>query len=80
MIASLPSTLEVRAMAVSSQSIFLGGKGGTVEVWCRKKYTRVEVLQTSSTAKVISMSLDSNEEILVVGTSNGKIQVSNCSF
>nr|GLL20597.1 putative E3 ubiquitin-protein ligase LIN [Ipomoea trifida] len=77
MIASLPSTMEVRAMAVSSKSVFLGGKGGVVEVWCKKKYTRAGALQSGSTAKVVCLSLDRNdeEEILVVGTSDGKIQV-----
>ncbi|XP_019192302.1 PREDICTED: putative E3 ubiquitin-protein ligase LIN [Ipomoea nil] len=76
MIASLPSTMEVRAMAVSSKSVFLGGKGGVVEVWCKKKYSRAGALQTGSgTAKVLGLSLDRNEEVLVVGTSDGKIQV-----
>lgn len=64
-------------MAVSSKLVFLGGKGGVVEVWCKKKYTRAGALEIGSTAKVMCLSLDRNdeEEILVVGTSDGKIQV-----
>ncbi|KAL0427020.1 UNVERIFIED_CONTAM: putative E3 ubiquitin-protein ligase LIN-1 [Sesamum latifolium] len=37
MVGSLQSTSEVRTMAVSSDLVYLGCKGGTVEVWCRKK-------------------------------------------
>ncbi|KAI7989930.1 putative E3 ubiquitin-protein ligase LIN [Camellia lanceoleosa] len=75
MVGSLPLTLEVRAMAVSSELIYLGCKGGTVEVWCRKKHNRVEMLQTGSNGRVLCMALDADEEVLVIGTSDGKIQV-----
>ncbi|KAI7989544.1 putative E3 ubiquitin-protein ligase LIN-1 [Camellia lanceoleosa] len=74
MVGSLPLTLEVRAMAVSSELIYLGCKGGTVEVWCRKKHNRVEMLQTGSNGRVLCMALDADEEVLVIGTSDGKIQ------
>ncbi|XP_059634944.1 putative E3 ubiquitin-protein ligase LIN [Cornus florida] len=73
MIGSLPSTLEVRAMAISSELIYLGCKGGIVEVWCRKKHVRVETLQTGGTSKVLCMALD-RDEVLVIGTSDGRIQ------
>uniref|UniRef100_A0A2N9H1T4 RING-type E3 ubiquitin transferase n=1 Tax=Fagus sylvatica TaxID=28930 RepID=A0A2N9H1T4_FAGSY len=33
MLGSLPTMLDVRAMAISSELIYLGGKGGTVEIW-----------------------------------------------
>ncbi|XP_028092672.1 putative E3 ubiquitin-protein ligase LIN [Camellia sinensis] len=79
MVGSLPLTLEVRAMAVSSELIYLGCKGGTVEVWCRKKHNRVDMLQTGSNGRVLCMALDADEEVLVIGTSDGKIQV-KCSF
>ncbi|XP_019150842.1 PREDICTED: putative E3 ubiquitin-protein ligase LIN-1 [Ipomoea nil] len=73
MVGSLVSTLEVRAIAVSSDLIYLGCKGGVVEVWCKKKHTRVETLQTGTNGKVLCMGLDSTEEVLVIGTSDGKI-------
>ncbi|XP_028077355.1 putative E3 ubiquitin-protein ligase LIN [Camellia sinensis] len=74
MVGSLPLTLEVRAMVVSSELIYLGCKGGTVEVWCRKKHNRVDMLQTGSNGRVLCMALDADEEVLVIGTSDGKIQ------
>lgn len=74
MVGSLQSTLEVRTMAVSSELIYIGGKGGIVEAWCKKKHNRVEVLQTGINGKVVCMALDTNEETLVIGTSDGRIQ------
>ena len=75
MVGSLPTTLEVRVMAISSELVYLGCKGGIVEVWCKKKHNRVEVLQTGSNAKVLCMALDDSEDVLVVGSSDGRIQV-----
>lgn len=46
-----------------------------MEVWCRKKLERKETLQTGTSGKVLCMGLDNEEEILVVGTADGKIQV-----
>lgn len=74
MVGSLQTGLEVRAMAVSSELIYLGCKGGAVEIWDKKKYNRVETLQTGTNSRVLCMALDSNEEILVIGTSDGQIQ------
>ncbi|XP_060172445.1 putative E3 ubiquitin-protein ligase LIN isoform X3 [Lycium barbarum] len=74
MVGSLQSTLEIRAMAISLELIYLGGKGGIVEAWCRKKHNKVEALQTGTNGKVICMALDANEETLVIGTSDGRIQ------
>lgn len=79
MVGSLASTLEVRAIAVSSDLIYLGCKGGVVEVWCKEKHTRVEALQTGTNGKVLCMALDSNEELLVIGTADGKILVIHLS-
>ncbi|KAL8102427.1 putative E3 ubiquitin-protein ligase LIN-1 [Apium graveolens] len=73
-VGSVPSTLEVRSMVVSSDLIYLGCKGGIVEVWCRKKLDRIETLETGTNGKILSMALDSDEEVLVIGTSDGRIQ------
>ena len=62
-------------MAVSSELVYLGSKVGTVEVWCRKKLSRVETLQTNLTSRILCMALDTNQDILVIGTSDGRIQV-----
>ncbi|KAK8513815.1 hypothetical protein V6N13_002531 [Hibiscus sabdariffa] len=74
MVGSLPTTSEVRCMTISSDLIYLGCKGGIVEVWDLKKQTRIEILQTGTNGKVLCMSLDPNEEVLVTGTSEGRIQ------
>ncbi|KAK2970964.1 hypothetical protein RJ640_027445 [Escallonia rubra] len=74
MVGTLPTTLEVRAMAISSERIYLGCKGGIVEVWCKKKHNRLETLQTGTSGKVLCMALNSDEEVLVIGTSDGRLQ------
>ncbi|XP_058732275.1 putative E3 ubiquitin-protein ligase LIN-1 isoform X2 [Vicia villosa] len=74
MVGSLQTGSEVRAMAVSSELIYLGCKGGVVEIWDKKKHIRVDTLQLGTNCKVNCMTLDSNEEILVIGTSDGQIQ------
>lgn len=74
MVGSLPSTSDVRSMISSSDLMYLGCKGGLVEVWSKKKQTKVETLHTGASAKILCMALTSNEEILVAGTSDGKIQ------
>ncbi|XP_024959066.1 putative E3 ubiquitin-protein ligase LIN [Cynara cardunculus var. scolymus] len=65
---------EVRTMVISSDMIYMGCKGGVVEVWCRKKLTRKETLQTGTNCKVVCMALDSKEDVLVIGTSDGRVQ------
>ncbi|MCL7039067.1 hypothetical protein MKW94_023270 [Papaver nudicaule] len=74
-VGSLPSNMDVRSMAISSELIYLGCKTGVVEVWCKEKHTRVESLQTGTNTKVISMAIDNDADLLVLGTSDGKIQV-----
>ncbi|KAE8714137.1 hypothetical protein F3Y22_tig00110201pilonHSYRG00329 [Hibiscus syriacus] len=74
MVGSLPTSSEVRCMTISSELIYLGCKGGIVEVWDLKKQTRIEILQAGTNGKVLCMTLDPNEEVLVSGTSDGQIQ------
>ncbi|KAK7291478.1 hypothetical protein RIF29_06652 [Crotalaria pallida] len=73
-VGSLQSALEVRAMVVSSELIYLGCKGGAVEIWDKKKHNRVDILMLGTNCRVLCMAQDSNEEILVVGTPDGQIQ------
>lgn len=75
MVGSLATLSDVRSMVTSSELVYLGCKGGTVEIWDQKRHTRIEILQTCTIGKVLSMALDENEEVLVMGTSDGKIQV-----
>ncbi|PON50525.1 Regulatory associated protein of TOR [Parasponia andersonii] len=74
MVGSLATTLEVRVMAISSELIYLGCKKGTVEIWSREKWNRIDTLQTGSNCRVLCMAVDGNEEVLLVGTSDGQIQ------
>lgn len=74
LVGSLSLTMEVRAMAINSELIYLGCKGGIVEVWCRKKLSRKETLHTGTNGKVLCMAFDSDEDVLVIGTSDGRIQ------
>lgn len=74
-VGSLPSAFEVRSIAVSSELIYLGCKGGNVEIWCKEKLNRVDLLQIGSNAKICSMAINASEDFLVVGTSDGQIQV-----
>lgn len=48
---------------------------GIVEAWCRTKLVKKETLQLGTNGKVLSMALDSSEDLLVIGTSDGKVQV-----
>lgn len=75
MVGSLATTLEVRAMAISSELVYLGCKKGAVEIWGREKQNRIDTLQIGTNCKVICMALDANEEVLIVGTSDGLLQV-----
>ncbi|KAI6681868.1 hypothetical protein NL676_035749 [Syzygium grande] len=74
LVGTLPSTADVRAIAVSSDLVYLGCKGGIVEVWCKEKHQRVEALQSVTNAKIHCMALNGDEEFLVIGTSDGRIQ------
>ena len=67
-------------MAISSELIYLGCKRGTVEIWSRDKWNRIDTLQTGSNSRVLCMALDGNEEVLIVGTSDGQIQVTKFAF
>ncbi|KAI3417029.1 RING-type E3 ubiquitin transferase [Psidium guajava] len=74
LVGTLPSTADVRAIAVSSDLVYLGCKGGMVEVWCKEKHQRVDTLQSGTNAKIHCMALNGDEEFLAIGTSDGRIQ------
>ncbi|KAM7276951.1 hypothetical protein ACFE04_018817 [Oxalis oulophora] len=73
-VGTLQTNIEVRAMVISSELIYLGSKTGIVEVWDRKKQNKIETLQTGSSSRILSMAIDNNEDFLVIGTADGKIQ------
>ncbi|KAK1266062.1 putative E3 ubiquitin-protein ligase LIN-1 [Acorus gramineus] len=73
-VGSLPTTMEVRSMTISTELIYLGSKMGAIEIWSRDKLSRVGTLQTGTNAKVLCMAVDDDGELLVIGTSDGRIQ------
>ncbi|KAK9073769.1 hypothetical protein SSX86_006363 [Deinandra increscens subsp. villosa] len=75
LIQSVSLASEVRVLEINSDMIYMGCKGGIIEVWCKKKLSRKEVLQTGTNCKVNCMALESKEDYLVVGTSDGRVQV-----
>ncbi|KAJ0962434.1 hypothetical protein J5N97_030262 [Dioscorea zingiberensis] len=75
LVGSLPTTMDVRSIVTNAELLYLGGKMGTVEIRSREKLNEVLTLQTGTSGKVQCMAIDSDGELLVVGTSDGKIQV-----
>ncbi|KAI3775527.1 hypothetical protein L1987_50106 [Smallanthus sonchifolius] len=74
LVESISLTSEVRTMTVSSEFIYFGCKMGIVEVWCRNKLVKKETLQIGTNCKVMCMAMDNNEDILLIGTSDGRLQ------
>ncbi|XP_073000481.1 putative E3 ubiquitin-protein ligase LIN [Typha latifolia] len=74
LVGSIPSSTEVRSMVISTELIYLGCKAGVVEIWSKEKHTRIGALQTGTNCKVQCMAVDSNGEVLIIGTSDGRIQ------
>eukprot|EP01018_Ginkgo_biloba_P001817 Gb_38779 [translate_table: standard] len=71
----VPTTVEVRSMAVNNEFIYLGSKFGTIEVWLRERLIRVGTLYTKGgSSKVVSLAVDMDGEILFSGSVDGKIQ------
>nr|XP_043626060.1 putative E3 ubiquitin-protein ligase LIN-1 [Erigeron canadensis] len=76
LVQSISLTSEVRSMAIGSDFIYFGCKMGTVEVWCKSKLVKKETLQVgTASCKVLCMALDGTEDVLVIGTSDGRVQV-----
>ncbi|XP_077210916.1 putative E3 ubiquitin-protein ligase LIN-1 isoform X2 [Tasmannia lanceolata] len=74
MIGSLPTTVEVRSMAVTTELIYLGCKQGTIEIWSKEKLNRIGTLQAGTNSKILCMAFDEDEQVLVTGSSDGHIQ------
>ncbi|XP_022933811.1 putative E3 ubiquitin-protein ligase LIN-1 isoform X2 [Cucurbita moschata] len=73
-IATLSTAMDIRTMTVSSDLTYLGGRGGVVEIWGRDKLNKIDTLQTGRICKVACMTLNEREDVLVIGTSDGRIQ------
>ncbi|KAL6006192.1 hypothetical protein ACLOJK_040238 [Asimina triloba] len=75
MVGSLPSTLDVRSMVTSSELIYLGCKMGNVEIWSKENHSRVGTLATRNNSRVLCLDVTEDGEVIVAGTSDGRIQV-----
>ncbi|CAO2175201.1 unnamed protein product [Urochloa humidicola] len=74
-VGSMPSSMEARSLVVSADLIYVGSRNGAVEIWSREKLTRIGTLQAGGLGcRVQCMAVDSDGDVLVVGTSDGRIQ------
>lgn len=62
-------------MAVSKELIYLGSKTGTLEIWSKEKQTAVGSLQIGTNCRVQCIDVDEEGDMLVIGTSDGRLQV-----
>ncbi|XP_006645675.2 LOW QUALITY PROTEIN: putative E3 ubiquitin-protein ligase LIN [Oryza brachyantha] len=75
LVGTIPSSVEARSLAVSSDLVYLGSRNGVVEIWSREKLTRAGALQAGGAGcRVQCMAVDADGDVLVVGTSDGRIQ------
>uniref|UniRef100_A0A0D9UYS1 RING-type E3 ubiquitin transferase n=1 Tax=Leersia perrieri TaxID=77586 RepID=A0A0D9UYS1_9ORYZ len=75
LVGTIPSSVEVRSLVVSSDLVYLGSRTGIVEIWSREKLTRIGALQAGGAGcRVQCMAVDGDGDVLVVGTSDGRIQ------
>ncbi|RWW06712.1 hypothetical protein GW17_00029939 [Ensete ventricosum] len=74
LVGSIQSSIEVRCMAMSRELIYLGSKTGILEIWSKDKLTAIGSLQIGTDCKVQCMDVDADGEILVLGTSDGRLQ------
>uniref|UniRef100_A0ACD5VR81 Uncharacterized protein n=1 Tax=Avena sativa TaxID=4498 RepID=A0ACD5VR81_AVESA len=75
LVGSIPSPVEVRSLVVSTDLVYLGSRSGAVEIWSREKLTKIGALQAGGPGcRVQCMAVDADGDVLVVGTSDGRIQ------
>nr|CAB3475651.1 unnamed protein product [Digitaria exilis] len=75
LVGSLPSSMEARSLVVSADLVYVGSRNGAVEIWSRDKLTRIGTLQAGGpSCRVQCMAVDGDGDVLVVGTSDGRIQ------
>ncbi|CAM0880521.1 unnamed protein product [Alopecurus aequalis] len=75
LVGSIPSPAEVRSLVVSADLVYLGSRNGAVEIWSREKLTKIGALQAGGPGcRVQCMAVDADGDVLVVGTSDGRMQ------
>ncbi|MQL76382.1 hypothetical protein Taro_008779 [Colocasia esculenta] len=79
-IGSFSTALEITSIAVDSELVFTGTKCGTVEVWSRERLAWITSIKANGTnAKITSLAVDSEGDMLFAGSSDGRIRVPRIS-
>ncbi|ONM28247.1 Transducin/WD40 repeat-like superfamily protein [Zea mays] len=73
LVGSMATAAEARSLVVSADLVYVASRAAAVEIWSREKLARIGTLQAGG--RVQCMAVDADGDVLVVGTSDGKIQV-----
>lgn len=72
LVGSMATAAEARSLVVSADLVYVASRAAAVEIWSREKLARIGTLQAGG--RVQCMAVDADGDVLVVGTSDGKIQ------
>lgn len=76
---SLSTGVDIHHMAISTDFLFSASRLGIVEVWSKEKYTKIASVKLGSASgsqtKITSLTTADDGGLLLVGTSDGRIQV-----
>lgn len=76
---SLSTGVDIHHMAISTDFLFTASRCGIIDVWSKEKLTKVASLKlgnaSGSHTKLTALTTDDDGELLLAGTSDGKIQV-----
>ncbi|XP_022135985.1 putative E3 ubiquitin-protein ligase LIN-1 isoform X2 [Momordica charantia] len=78
-VGSLSTGVDIHHMAISTDFLFTASRCGIIDVWSKEKLTKVASLKlgnaSGSHTKLTALTTDDDGELLLAGTSDGKIQV-----
>jgi len=76
LVGSMATAAEARSLVVSADLVYVASRTAAVEIWSREKLARIGTLQAGGPGcRVQCMAVDADGDVLVVGTSDGRIQV-----
>ncbi|CAD6233636.1 unnamed protein product [Miscanthus lutarioriparius] len=75
LVGSMATAVEARSLVVSADLVYVASRTAAVEIWSREKLARIGTLQAGGPGcRVQCMAVDADADVLVVGTSDGRIQ------
>ncbi|CAD6240689.1 unnamed protein product [Miscanthus lutarioriparius] len=75
LVGSMATAAEARSLVVSADLVYVASRTAAVEIWSREKLARIGTLQAGGPGcRVQCMAVDADGDVLVVGTSDGRIQ------